>query len=114
MTTKNHSHHLLVALAVAVAVSAIAATAMASTRSGHATKVQKPTVVLVHGGWADSSGWNGEITRLQQLGYTTIAPANPLRGLSSDADYIRSVLLTIKTPIVQSGPKASFVGAPTV
>ena len=103
MTTKSHSHHLLVALVVAVAVGAIAATAMASTRSGHATKVQKPTVVLVHGGWADSSGWNGEITRLEQLGYPVIAPANPLRGLASDADYIRSILLTIQGPIVLVG-----------
>jgi len=101
MTTKSHSHHLLVALVVAVG--AIAATAMASTRSGHATKVQKPTVVLVHGGWADSSGWNGEITRLEQLGYPVIAPANPLRGLASDADYIRSILLTIQGPIVLVG-----------
>ena len=103
MTTKSHSHHLLVALVVAVAVGAIAATAMASTRSGHATKVQKPTVVLVHGGWADSSGWNGEITRLEELGYPVIAPANPLRGLASDADYIRSILLTIQGPIVLVG-----------
>jgi pimeloyl-ACP methyl ester carboxylesterase len=41
--------------------------------------------VLVHGGWADSSGWNQEITRLQRLGYPVIAPANPLRGPASDA-----------------------------
>jgi pimeloyl-ACP methyl ester carboxylesterase len=63
----------------------------------------KPTVVLVHGGWADSSGWNGEISRLQDAGYPVIAPANPLRGLSADAAYVRSVLQTINGPIVLVG-----------
>jgi pimeloyl-ACP methyl ester carboxylesterase len=60
-------------------------------------------VVLVHGGWADSSGWNEEIARLQSDGYPVIAPANPLRGLSSDAAYLRSVLQTIDGPIVLVG-----------
>ena len=60
-------------------------------------------MVFVHGGWADSSGWNAEIAALQQKGYPVIAPANPLRGLTSDADYIRSVLQTITGPIVLVG-----------
>ena len=60
-------------------------------------------MVLVHGGWADSSGWNAEITALQKKGYPVIAPANPLRGLTSDADYVRSVLQTIDGPIVLVG-----------
>ena len=95
----------LAALVIAVAVAAsIAAAAVASAeRRPHAPKAQKPTIVLVHGGWADSSGWNAQVTKLQRLGYPVIAPANPLRGLSSDADYIRSVLVTIKTPIVLVG-----------
>ena len=59
--------------------------------------------MFVHGGWADSSGWNAEITALQKKGYPVIAPANPLRGLTSDADYIRSVLQTITGPIVLVG-----------
>ena len=63
----------------------------------------KPTVVLVHGGWADSSGWNDEIAALKEKGYPVIAPANPLRGLTSDADYVRSVLQTIAGPIVLVG-----------
>lgn len=63
----------------------------------------KPTVVLVHGAFADASGWNSEIYRLRKLGYPVIAPANPLRGLTSDADYIRSVLATISGPIVLVG-----------
>lgn len=63
----------------------------------------KPTIVFVHGGWADSSGWNAEIAAFQREGYPVIAPANPLRGLSSDAAYVRSVLQTIEGPIVLVG-----------
>jgi pimeloyl-ACP methyl ester carboxylesterase len=59
--------------------------------------------VLVHGGWADASGWNSEVTALERLGYPVIAPANPLRGLASDAGYIRSILKTITGPIVLVG-----------
>ena len=79
--------------------------ASSATAAAHATPATsaKPTVVLVHGGWADSSGWNAEIAALQDKGYPVIAPANPLRGLTSDADYIRSVLQTIDGPIVLVG-----------
>jgi pimeloyl-ACP methyl ester carboxylesterase len=93
---------LAVSLLLAVAViSGSAASGQASTiQTGSATK---PTIVIVHGGWADSSGWNGEISRLQKAGYPVIAPANPLRGLTSDSDYIRSVLQTITGPIVLVG-----------
>ena len=69
----------------------------------HRTHGPKPTIVLVHGGWADSSGWNGQVDDLQKRGYPVIAPANPLRGLESDAAYIRSVLTTIEGPIVLVG-----------
>jgi pimeloyl-ACP methyl ester carboxylesterase len=79
-------------------------TAASSTAAAtHAARSAKPTVVFVHGGWADSSGWNAEIATLQKKGYPVIAPANPLRGLTSDADYIRSVLQTITGPIVLVG-----------
>jgi len=88
------------AVALAVALLSLAGTANASSRR---TTQAKPTVVLVHGGWADSSGWNSEVTALQRLGYPVIAPANPLRGLASDAAYVRSVLTTIDGPIVLVG-----------
>ena len=58
------------------------------------------TIVLVHGAWADSSGWNGVTSRLQDDGYTVWAVPNPLRGLSSDAAYVASILNTIPGPIV--------------
>ncbi|MDH2415236.1 alpha/beta hydrolase [Nocardioides sp. CER19] len=63
----------------------------------------KPTIVLVHGAWADSSGWSGVITRLQRRGFTVLAVANPLRGLSADSAYVRAFLETVPGPIVLVG-----------
>jgi pimeloyl-ACP methyl ester carboxylesterase len=63
----------------------------------------RPTIVLVHGAWADSSGWAAVIQRLQAQGYTVIAPANPLRGVAADAAYLKSVLASISGPIVLVG-----------
>jgi pimeloyl-ACP methyl ester carboxylesterase len=63
----------------------------------------KPTVVLVHGAFADASGWTREIAILRKAGFPVIAPSDPLRGLSSDAAYIRSVLKTISGPIILAG-----------
>jgi pimeloyl-ACP methyl ester carboxylesterase len=58
------------------------------------------TIVLVHGAWADGAGWNKVTSRLQADGYTVWAVPNPLRGLSSDAAYVASILNTIPGPIV--------------
>ena len=63
----------------------------------------EPTVVLVHGAFADSSSWNGVIEELERDGYRVIAAANPLRGLRSDAEYARSVLDGVSGPIVLAG-----------
>jgi pimeloyl-ACP methyl ester carboxylesterase len=63
----------------------------------------KPTIVLVHGAWADGSSWDGVTRRLLRDGYTVIVPAVPLRSLSGDAAYIASVLSSIKGPIVLVG-----------
>lgn len=63
----------------------------------------KPTVVLVHGAFADSSSWNGVIKNLRRDGYPVIAAANPLRGLHNDAAYLRSVLDSVSGPIVVAG-----------
>jgi pimeloyl-ACP methyl ester carboxylesterase len=92
---------IAVTLPVVLVVSGNLASGQATTR--HTPSAPKPTVVFVHGGWADSSGWNDEITTLQKQGYPVLAVANPLRGLSSDADYVRSVLQTIPGPIVLVG-----------
>ncbi|MEU3855244.1 alpha/beta hydrolase [Streptomyces sp. NPDC029554] len=63
----------------------------------------KPTVVLVHGAFADSSSWNGVIKDLRREGYPVIAPANPLRGLHEDAAYLRAVLDSVPGPVVLAG-----------
>ena len=63
----------------------------------------KPTIVLVHGGWDNSTGWNAVVAKLQKSGFDVIAPANPLRSLASDAAYVSSVLDTIEGPIVLVG-----------
>ncbi|WP_421741187.1 alpha/beta fold hydrolase [Cellulomonas sp.] len=63
----------------------------------------KQTIVLVHGAYADSSSWNGSIPALREAGHRVIAAANPLRGLESDGEYLRSVLDSIDGPIVIAG-----------
>ena len=63
----------------------------------------KPTVVLVHGAFADSSSWNDVIEDLKRDGYPVIAAANPLRGLHSDAAYVGSVLDSVSGPVVLAG-----------
>ena len=62
-----------------------------------------PTVVLVHGGFADSSFWAPVITELQADGLPVLAPANPLRGLAHDAEYIASVVNQIDGPVLLVG-----------
>lgn len=60
----------------------------------------QPTIVLVHGSFADSSSWNGVIPRLQAQGYRVIAATNPLRSVAGDAESVASVLKAIEGPIV--------------
>ena len=72
----------------------------------------KPTIVLVHGAFADASSWNGVIERLQQRGYTVIAPANPLRGVTADSAYTASLLNQINGPVLLAGHSFSDVSGP--
>lgn len=62
-----------------------------------------PTIVLVHGAFADSAAWNGVIERLRAQGLPVIAAANPLRGLDSDAAYVASILDSVAGPCVLVG-----------
>jgi pimeloyl-ACP methyl ester carboxylesterase len=62
-----------------------------------------PTVVLVHGAFAESASWNDVIAELHRRGYRAVAVANPLRGLQHDAAYLRSVLESLPGPIVLAG-----------
>src|SRR5215208_748944 len=63
----------------------------------------RPTIVLVHGAFADASGWNSVIERLQADGVQVTAPPNPLRGISIDSAYIASYLEQIPGPVLAVG-----------
>lgn len=63
----------------------------------------KPTVVLVHGAFADASSWNGVAKILEKDGYTVIAAANPLRGVKSDGAAVSALLSSIQSPVVLVG-----------
>ncbi|TXK18973.1 alpha/beta fold hydrolase [Homoserinibacter sp. GY 40078] len=53
---------------------------------------ETPTIVLVHGAWADASSWNAIVPPLHDEGYTVLAPANELRSVDSDSAYVASFL----------------------
>ena len=105
---------LVTATATVAAVSAVALTTSASAHTTEAAARgtaqltaaatgPKPTIVLVHGAWADASSWTPEIERLQAAGYTVDAPPNPLRGLDYDSAYIASYLKQISGPVILVG-----------
>ena len=102
-TGRRRSIALVAGLAVAICSALLTAATSAATTRGTGMPTPKPTVVLVHGAFADSSSWNGVVTRLQHDGYPVIAAANPLRGLASDAAYVHAVLQTVTGPVVLVG-----------
>ncbi|MFD3553546.1 alpha/beta fold hydrolase [Streptomyces goshikiensis] len=77
--------------------------ATASNAASPEAKRPKPTIVLEHGAFADASGWNEVIHTLQRRGYTVYAPANPLRSLTGDTEYLKSFLATLSGPVVLVG-----------
>ena len=87
----------------AAAISAAALSTVGGAASADGSNEPRPTIVLVHGAFADASGWNDVTRRLQQDDYTVIATANPLRSVDSDAAYLESILDTIDGPIVLVG-----------
>ncbi|KOV71653.1 MULTISPECIES: alpha/beta fold hydrolase [unclassified Streptomyces] len=98
------SHALAVAAALAVAGAAVPASqTVAQAITVAKDNDPKPTIVLVHGAWADASSWNPVISRLQHDGYTVVAPPNPLRGVDYDAQTLKNFLDSIQGPIVLAG-----------
>ncbi|MFE0450121.1 alpha/beta fold hydrolase [Streptomyces sp. NPDC058914] len=75
----------------------------ASADKGTAAQGPKPTVVLVHGAFADSTSWNDVIEKLRHDGFPVVAVANPLRSLSGDSAYLKDVLAGIEGPVVLAG-----------
>jgi len=86
-------------LALVVGLFALGAGGSAGANS-RSDRSPRPTIVLVHGDWADGSSWTSVIKRLQDRGFTVVAPPNPLRGPAADAAYLASYLRTISGPIV--------------
>jgi pimeloyl-ACP methyl ester carboxylesterase len=86
--------------AVAAAGVLTAAPAAAGSTTG---STRRPTIVLVHGAFADASGWTEVIRRLTREGYPVLAPPNPLRGVTSDSAYLASFLATVDGPVVLCG-----------
>lgn len=103
MFTKSLSRRARVKLALIGAVLSLALVVATAGSSTSQASDPKPTIVLVHGAWADSSGWNASVKQLQEKGYTALAVATPLRSLHGDAAYLSSVLASIEGPIVLVG-----------
>ncbi len=75
-----------------------------------------PTVILVHGAFADASSWASVIERLQLAGVKVQAVSNPLRGLSIDGEYVASVARQINSPVLlvghsYGGPVITYAGS---
>ncbi len=97
---RNSIHLLLIA---ALSLGVILITSLGAIMNPASAQASKPTIVLVHGAFAESDSWNGVLTKLITKGYPTISAANPLRGVKSDADYVASILKGIEGPIVLVG-----------
>jgi pimeloyl-ACP methyl ester carboxylesterase len=108
MTTseaKPHHRRSRLFAAVLAVVALIITLSIAGSAAAHDSNGAgaKPTIVLVHGDWADGSSWSAVISRLQRQGYTVVAPPNQLRGPSVDDPYLASYLQTISGPIILVG-----------
>jgi pimeloyl-ACP methyl ester carboxylesterase len=94
----------LSALVAGLVLSGVVATQPASGAEEHRSSAPKPTVVIVHGAWADSSGWSRVTADLQAKGYNVLVPPTPLRGLREDSDYLAAFLRDRTTgPVVLVG-----------
>jgi pimeloyl-ACP methyl ester carboxylesterase len=102
MSSRFSRRAVVIGATTLAVLGAAAVPAMAMT-SGKPAGAAKPTVVLVHGAWADSSSWAPVMERLRHDGYPVRAIANPLQGLTSDTAYVTSYLSTITGPKVLVG-----------
>jgi len=91
------------ALAVLMSQAASARTVIPSAAKTGPSGGSTPSIVLVHGAWADSSSWDAVVTRLQRDGYTVYVPPNPLLGLRYDPAFLRDFLNTLSGPIILVG-----------
>ncbi|MFH9827117.1 alpha/beta fold hydrolase [Streptomyces bobili] len=102
-TRRAHTTMTVLAGAGVAAGLLVTTVAPASADKGTTDRGPKPTVVLVHGAFADSTSWNDVIDKLRHDGYPVVAVANPLRSLSGDSAYLKDVLAGIDGPVVLAG-----------
>jgi pimeloyl-ACP methyl ester carboxylesterase len=100
---KNRRSLLRIVTAVTYILAMVFIGVSVPAQAASQAKKSAQTIVLLHGAWADSAGWNEVTSRLQRDRYTVWAVPNPLRGLSSDAAYVASILNTIPGPIILVG-----------
>ncbi|CAN1600564.1 alpha/beta hydrolase [Pseudomonas sp. B21-028] len=84
-------------------IAALACTAGLIIGANASAQTVKPTVVLVHGAFADASSWNGVVKILEKDGYTVVSAANPLRSVKGDGAAVSALLGSIQTPVVLVG-----------
>jgi pimeloyl-ACP methyl ester carboxylesterase len=102
MLTPTRPVRIILATIAVIALVLPASIASAGPAPTHPAR--RPTIVLVHGAWADASSWAAVTRRLQDSGYTVLAAPNPLRGLSGDATYLAAFLQQRTTgPVVLVG-----------
>ncbi|GGU66824.1 alpha/beta fold hydrolase [Streptomyces daghestanicus] len=96
----------MLAGAAALGATGLAHGTPAHTTAGTASAASgavEPTIVLAHGAFTDASSWSAVIERLLKKGHRVIAPPIPLRGVASDAAYLRSVMDSVEGPVVLVG-----------
>ncbi|WP_052351850.1 alpha/beta fold hydrolase [Deinococcus pimensis] len=94
--------------AIGLSASNLAQAGARSAREGENAMTQnttsdKPTIVLVHGAFAESNSWDDVISKLRDAGYPVVGLANPLRGVKYDAAYLASFLKSVTGPVVLVG-----------
>lgn len=89
-------------LKIAIMLGLAGATSPLFAQARHPTPL-KPTIILVHGAFADGSSWNGVVSDLLADGYPVIAAANPLRSVKSDADFVSHIIDTLPGPVILVG-----------
>ena len=104
---RGRAARLSLVLALAALVSASFAPTQSVGAGRHRTGAAKPTVVLVHGAWADASNWAGVVTRLQHDGYEVFAIANPLRThIGIIAQIFQYETARLGSPRQPAGPRS--------
>ena len=88
---------------ITAAVVSLLAILSPHTVAAQGPALPEPTIVLVHGAFAESASWNGVARKLLTQGYAVVAAANPLRGVKPDSEYVASIVAAIKGPVVLVG-----------